>query len=223
MSVKLERESQEREEAMQQIREQEAKLNEAKAKVRLVLCSALTPGMKTYTEQATSVYVSNIVQCWHTNSVNSTLVTPYSILRRLLTTLINVFPPRLNLKARKGSSSKKSLKVLVDQYQTTPRSPTSPVQLLPASYHQCKVYVPHPLLPRHQEGLLHHHHHLRPLREELLRHLPHLVVFQAVQPLPHLPVASPMVGSSGLASNRTGRHQNLLSHSSPSIGPNYRM
>ena len=46
MSVKLERESQEREEAMQQIREQEAKLNEAKAKVRLVLCSALTPGMK---------------------------------------------------------------------------------------------------------------------------------------------------------------------------------
>ena len=34
MSVKLERESQEREEAMQQIREQEAKLNEAKAKVR---------------------------------------------------------------------------------------------------------------------------------------------------------------------------------------------
>ena len=63
MSVKLERESQEREEAMQQIREQEAKLNEAKAKVRLVLCSALTPGMKTHTEQATSVYVSNIVQC----------------------------------------------------------------------------------------------------------------------------------------------------------------
>lgn len=46
MSVKLERESQEREEAMQQIREQEAKLNEAKAKVRLVLCSALTPAMK---------------------------------------------------------------------------------------------------------------------------------------------------------------------------------
>ena len=33
MSVKLERESQEREEAMQQIREQEVKLNEAKAKV----------------------------------------------------------------------------------------------------------------------------------------------------------------------------------------------
>lgn len=63
MSVKLERESQEREEAMQQIREQEAKLNEAKAKVRLVLCSALTPGKKPYTEQATSVYVSNIVQC----------------------------------------------------------------------------------------------------------------------------------------------------------------
>ena len=46
MSVKLERESQEREEAMQQIREQEAKLNEAKAKVRLVVCSALTPAMK---------------------------------------------------------------------------------------------------------------------------------------------------------------------------------
>ena len=38
MSVKLERESQEREEAMQQIREQEAKLNEAKAKVRRDLC-----------------------------------------------------------------------------------------------------------------------------------------------------------------------------------------
>ena len=33
MSVKLEREAQEREEAMQQIREQEAKLNEANAKV----------------------------------------------------------------------------------------------------------------------------------------------------------------------------------------------
>ena len=62
MSVKLERESQEREEAMQQIREQEAKLNEAKAKVRLVLCSALTPGITTYTEQTISVYVSNIVQ-----------------------------------------------------------------------------------------------------------------------------------------------------------------
>lgn len=33
MSVKLEREAQEREEAMQQIREQEAKLNEANARV----------------------------------------------------------------------------------------------------------------------------------------------------------------------------------------------
>lgn len=37
MSVKLERESQEREEAMQQIRENEAKLNEAKARVSKVL------------------------------------------------------------------------------------------------------------------------------------------------------------------------------------------
>ena len=55
MSVKLERESQEREEAMQQIREQETKLNEAKLKVRVVLCAttrtmtfsgALAPGMK---------------------------------------------------------------------------------------------------------------------------------------------------------------------------------
>lgn len=38
MSVKLEREAQEREEAMQQIREQEVKLNEAKSRVSM-LCS----------------------------------------------------------------------------------------------------------------------------------------------------------------------------------------
>ena len=38
MSVKLEREAQEREEAMQQIREKEAKLNEANARVSNALC-----------------------------------------------------------------------------------------------------------------------------------------------------------------------------------------
>lgn len=38
MSVKLEREAQEREEAMQQIREQEAKLNEANARVSKLNC-----------------------------------------------------------------------------------------------------------------------------------------------------------------------------------------
>ena len=42
MSVKLEREAQEREEAMQQIREQEAKLNEAHARVSKENCSALS-------------------------------------------------------------------------------------------------------------------------------------------------------------------------------------
>ena len=42
MSVKLEREAQEREEAMQQIREQEAKLNEANAKVSKDNCEALS-------------------------------------------------------------------------------------------------------------------------------------------------------------------------------------
>ena len=41
MSVKLEREAQEREEAMQQIREQEAKLNEAHARVSKEMLPAL--------------------------------------------------------------------------------------------------------------------------------------------------------------------------------------
>ena len=42
MSVKLEREAQEREEAMRQIREQEAKLNEANARVSKENCNALS-------------------------------------------------------------------------------------------------------------------------------------------------------------------------------------